>query len=132
MTPRRLAVALLALPLLGAIPARADEPAPAPPVPAAAPAVPAPGDEARVAAAYLEGLNLRLRAKADEARLYEALGEKAKALAALREIGVLQKEGEAVVQRLLAFQALPAPTSRSPAPATPTPAPREDPERAAV
>src|SRR5262245_36229170 len=114
MTPRRLAVALFALPLFAAIPARADEPAPAPPVPAAAPAAPAPGDEARVAAAYLEGLNLRLRAKADEARLYEALGEKAKALAALREIGVLQKEGEAIVQRLLSREGVSAPGSRTP------------------
>jgi hypothetical protein len=77
-----------------------------------------------VVAAYLEGLNLRLRAKADEARLLEALGEKARALDALREVGELQKAGQAVVERLLA-----RPRAAAPAPGAAPAGPREEPLR---
>jgi hypothetical protein len=69
-----------------------------------------------VVAAYLEGLNVRMRAKADEARLYEAAGDRERALAALREIGEVQRAGEAAVARLLA--------RRAPAAAPPRPAER--------
>jgi hypothetical protein len=94
MAPTRAAfpVALLAslAVLLGAPRAHAEDPAPAA------------ADEDRVVAAYLEGMNIRMRAKADEARLYDALGEKEKALAVLKEIGEGMKQGDVMVARLLA------------------------------
>lgn len=100
-------------------------------------------DEDRVVAAYLEGVNLRIRAKADEARILEASGQKDRALAALREIGEIQKEAKAAVDRLIARHGVPpAPPvriGRSDAPfagrKVPEPIPeppREDPDASGI
>ncbi len=85
--------------------------------------------EDRVVAAYLEGVNLRIRAKADEARLLEATGQKDRALAALREIGEIQREAKSAVDRLLARQGVPAPSpTRTDVPGTVVRSEPEDPD----
>lgn len=85
-----------------------------------APAVPrAPSDRDRAVAAALESANIRMRAKVDEAAILDRQGRHDEALAALRAVETIHREGLAIVERLSAPAVSAAAPVLRPVPGTP-------------
>lgn len=90
----------------------------------------APSDRDRAIAALVESLNLRLKAKVEEAAILDRQGRHDEALAALRAVETIHREGMALVNRLTSPAApptapvvrlVPVGPGRAPQPAKPAP-----------